>query len=54
LTGRNREQEELEAYERMIEEDKTDFQKAEEAQQAKEKEAQLIEEANGYHWVEGE
>ena len=53
LTGRDRLKEAEEEYQRIME-DKTDFEKEEEAERAKNMEKQLFDEANGYHWVEDE
>lgn len=49
LTGRDRVKEEEAEYNRMIEADKTDFQR-EEAQQAKAMEQQMLEQADGSYW----
>ncbi len=54
MTGRDRQQEEIDEYERIMEEDKTDFERIEEAQQAKEMEADYQAKRDGYHWLEDE
>lgn len=54
MTGRDRQQEEIDEYERIMEEDKTDFERAEEAQKAKDMEADYQAERDGYHWLEDE
>jgi len=53
LTGRDRQKEAEEEYQRIME-DKTDFEKEEEAQKAKALEADYQAERDGYHWIEDE
>ncbi|WP_194589587.1 hypothetical protein, partial [Vibrio anguillarum] len=54
MTGRDRQQEEIDEYERIMEEDKTDFERIEEAQQAEEMQADYQDKRDGYHWLEDE